>query len=43
MTVTNPKDSVEKYSPNESDKDAHTVLRGAASRNTLSVTDTKFL
>ena len=43
MFVTNPKDSVEKYSPNESDKDAHSVLRGEASKDTLSVTDTKFL
>ena len=39
-TVTNPKDSVENLSPKESPEDAHTVLRGAAPKDSVSVRGT---
>ena len=38
--MTNPKGSVEKLSPKESPKDAHTVLRGAP-QDSLKATVTK--
>ena len=33
--VTNPRGSVEKLSPKESPQDAHTVLRGAAPKDSV--------
>ena len=38
-TVTNPKSSVEKLSPKESPKDAHTILRGAAPKDSVNCAD----
>ena len=39
-TVTNPNGSVEKLSPKESPEDAHTVLRGAARKYSVSIRGT---
>ena len=39
-TVTNPKGNVEKLSPKESPSDAHTVLRGTAPKDSVSIRGT---